>query len=402
MKIKISRSLMINIIPFLIIQVIIFIYSIITLIIFNPFFIIFFSFIIVANYYFIEKKTRKGKDFLYDMIKYQEDLKEKYGESIKKDLREIFYIIRNKSLFNFFNIELFIASLKYNLELKPKFITKEKGWRNNFYSTKKGIFRYSLIYQEIYEGQLLFLITYLMTILAIKNDHLFNIIEGLMGRADIKVNLKTQKEIVPVLQKIIINKEKELFCTILKNATSNHSLLNYKYNNPTDKNLNKFKHKIIRYLTTIGLDPVLTNAISKLSLEKVSEMKKYRSYFRNKLYSKDCSLNVKLNFLKSNGYDFSNWIEPILRNKFVHHLNISTVKLDDKTCGIKIIFGKNKNDIITINDYYDNLCKLYALTNFLFNHLFRSEDMHLVDYYHFKVSNKKILKALKNPNLIFP
>lgn len=367
----------------------------------NPHFI--FIYILLGTYFIFrfERDVRYGNGIVYYKIETQDKIKNIFQNRIEEEVKDLFHILGNQSLFHLFNIELFLASNKYDWDDKNRFFIKEKGWHRSYKSSKKAILRYSKKYQEIYEGKFLFLITFLTTIIAIKNDFYSLLVESYIKKKSIFLQKRTIQNIIPKVYEKIVKCDKAFIKDVINNNKKDYSLLKYIYSPLSRTNLEIDRKRVINFFGKINMDPKVINFLSNISMEEYDQMKKYQAYFRDLLYSKRCSINEKLDYLKENGYDFTNWINSMLRNKFVHHLNIMFVKNFDNTCGFKIIFGNYKNQIITASDYYKGLCEIYALADFLFIQLFnRPSAVKGKMGWRFSVDHG--IKALKNPNLNIP
>ncbi len=143
----------------------------------------------------------------------------------------------------------------------------------------------------------------------------------------------------------------------------------------------------------------IIKTFQNMSLDEFKKMVLYRNFLKSIL---DINLIKKLEFLRENGYSFNDWINKDLRDKFVHDLNIFYVKTEDGLCGAKIILGENRNKVFSIGEYYESLCKLKSLSNFLYNHLFRIEQKDSPDYSHYQISNVKLMKILQKNKFDFP
>ncbi|GAG70923.1 unnamed protein product, partial [marine sediment metagenome] len=185
-----------------------------------------------------------------------------------------------------------------------------------------------------------------------------------------RCNFSLTKNIIPKVYEKIVKCDKAFIKNVINNNKKDYSLLKFIYTPLSRKNLENDRKNVLNYFRKVNMDLKVIKYLSNISMDEYDQMKKYQAYFRDLLYSKRCSINEKLVYLKENGIDFTNWINTMLRNKFVHHLNFRFVKDDDKTCGFKIIFGKYKNLIIKTTDYYKGLCEIYALSDFLYIQLF--------------------------------
>jgi len=344
---------------------------------------------------------RYGNRILFYKIGIQNKIKKIFQNRIEGEMNDFFQIIGNKSLFHLFNIELFLASNKYDWDKKNRFLIKERGWHRTYKSSKKAIMRYSNKYQEIYEGRFLFLITFLTTIIAIKNDFYRLLIESYIKKKPILLQKRTIQNIIPKVYEKIVKCDEVFLKGVINNNKKKYSLLNYDYTNLSRTNLEINRKRVISYLREINMDQKVINLLSDISLEEYDQMKKFQAYFRNLLFSKNCSINEKLNYLKENGYDFTNWMDTRLRNKFIHHLNFIFIKDIDGTCGLKIIFGNYRNHIFKTSDYYKGLCKIRALSDFIYIQLFNNPSG-IKDKNRWKFSGDHAIKALKNPNLSIP
>lgn len=367
----------------------------------NPHFI--FMHILLCTYFIFrfERDVRYGNGIVYYKIETQDKIKNKFQNRIEEEMKDFFHILGNQSLFHLFNLELFLASNKYDWDDKNRFFIKEIGWHRSYKSSKKAILRYSKKYQEIYEGKFLFLITFLTTIIAIKNDFYSLLIESSIKKKSIFLQKKTIQNIIPKVYEKIVKCDKAFLNEIINNNKKDYSLMKFIYTPLRRRNLENDRKKVIAYFRKVNMDPKVIKILSNISMEEYNQMKKYQAYFRDLLYSKRCSINEKLKYLKENGFDFTNWINSMLRNKFVHHLNFRFVKEDDHTCGFKIIFGNYKNKRITTSDYFRGLCEIYALSDFLFIQLFnRPSEIKGKMGWRFSIDHG--IKALKNPNLNIP
>ncbi|MFX1366426.1 MAG: hypothetical protein ACFFCE_01770 [Promethearchaeota archaeon] len=371
----------------------------------------------------INKSIRTSNYALDEVIRFQKNLREKYGTKLKSDLYNIFYYIRNKSLFNFLLIEPFQSSLQLELKSKYKFMRKEKGWLSSFRSSEKALRRFNNLYKQLFENQLKFQISYLITLLSIKNKF-YNEIQKNLENGKILV---TENDISKrVLNQILINLREGYNFSIYKEKFPIFCIQEFKTTLPTDKNLMNFKRKFVNYLKRLNASINESNAIKKIvnriyskikyrynyvippeiitifqdmPLDEFKEMYSYKNFFMSIL---DYNLNDKLEYLKIEGYDFNDWINKDLRDKFVHDLDIFYIKMGDGLCGAKIVLGKNRNEIFSVEKYYNSLCKLKALCNFLYNHNFRVDQYNSNDFANYQLSNVKLMKVLQKNNFNFP
>ncbi len=368
----------------------------------------------------INKSVRKSSYALDEVVKFQKDLKEKYGTKLKSDVFIVFYIIRNKSLFNFLLIELFQSSLQLELKSKQKFMRKEKGWLNSFRSSEKALRRYYNLYKQLFENQLKFQISYMITILSIKNKFYDEI------QKNLKIILPKNDISGEVLHQILMKLREGFDFNIYKEKFPIFCIQEFKADLPTDENLINFKRKFVNYLKRLNIlmneDNIIKKAVNRIyskikyrydyvippeiireiqdmSLDEFKEIYIYKNFFMSIL---NYNLNDKIDYLKTNGYDFNDWINKSLRNKFVHDLDIFYIKMEDGSCGAKIVLGKNKNEVFSVEKYYESLCKLKALTNFLYNHIFRIDQYNSSDFVNYQLSNVKLMKVLQKNRFNFP
>jgi len=371
----------------------------------------------------INKSVRKSSYALDEVVKFQKDLREKYGTKLKSDVYNVFYIIRNKSLFKFLLIELLQSSLQLELKSKQKFMRKEKGWLNSFRSSEKALRRYNNLYKLLFENQLKFQISYMITILSIKNKFYDQIQKILENR---KIILPKNDRSGELLLQILMKLREGFDFNIYKAKFPIFCIQEFKADLPTDDNLMNFKRKFVNYLERLNISMNEGNIIKKvvnriyskikykhdyvippeiirkfqdMSLDEFKEIYSYKNFFMSIL---DHNLNNKIDYLKTNGYDFNDWINKDLRNKFVHDLDIFYIKMENGLCGAKIVLGKNKNEVFSVEKYYESLCKLKALANFIYNHIFRVDQYNSSDFINYQLSNVKLMKVLQRNRFNFP
>jgi len=375
------------------------------------------------SFYFLNNLMRMGNNSLDIIVKLQNELNKNYGSKIRFEVFNAFYFTGNASLFKFFLLELFHSSIKRDLRTKQKFMRKEKGWLNTFKSTEKALMRYDQLYKQLFENQLKFQISFLITLLSINMEYYAKMQKILEKSESVLIRNDMPKEII----KMILEKSKEGFD--YDSFIKSHPLLainNYRNKLPLDANLINFKRKFINYLIRLRayserekslkkfvnwilykinqrsynvIPPEIIKTFQEMELSEFRETYYYKIFFKSIL---EISLKEKLEYLKAIGLDFDDWIVKELRNKFVHELNIIYVETKNGLCGAKLISGTEKNRIFTIKEYFESLCKLKALTNYLYNHLFRIEQNKAFNYTIYQVSNIKLMKALRKNKYNFP
>ena len=312
----------------------------------------------------INRQNKEGRYIFYQIDKYKKELENQFGSKLKSELTEInYYILGNRRLFNYLFIDIFNASLKYRK------LYYAKGWKQNYKSSKKALEKYSDIFWKIYEGQFNFLITYLLTLIVIKNQYYLEIIECL------KNPNKPLKTTHRAFEKIGINiilrlKEGKNLNLYLNNEKKIFSLIEYRKNAPKDKNLFSYKREVIKILKKFKSDSKIVKYLNSMTLDDWKDLKIYKSFFMGCL---NYDMNKKFDFLKNNEFDFYDWVDKKFRDKSIHHINLSNVEMADKTCGKKIIMGKFKNTCLHVKDYCKAYCKIKAFSLFLESELFSSD-----------------------------
>ena len=112
------------------------------------------------------------------------------------------------------------------------------------------------------------------------------------------------------------------------------------------------------------------------------------------------SIKQKFNYLRKFNLDFEDWIIPLYRHNPAHHLNWMFIKSESKEACLKMLLGE-KGKTVSIEEYWDYLCKLDALRFFLFKKLFNNPDVFkgkTAQYYKFSI--KKLNKNIRNRNKI--
>jgi len=353
------------------------------------------------------------------MVEFQRELRDRYEREISEEVEIFFLLIRNKSLLPFLLIETFQSSIQIDLMSKQKSIRQEKGWLKTFKSSKKALMRFNQLYKTIFENQLKFLISYLTLILSII-DHI--ILANKSKENKQLLLIKYDKKIHFICAKTnsfyeeIISKYPNLAFMNFNTELPNERNLEIKKNRFIQKleKLNEFdkvKNIIFRKLKSLYskikygqidiIPPEIIEVFKDISREYFGEILKYSRFFS---YILNLSLVEKLNFLKNHNYDFRDWVNKDLRNKFVHDLDILYIKKENKLCGAKIISGRNRNSIISIEQFFESLCRLKALTNFLYNHIFGSKKARIKtpSISNYKLSNVNLMKTIVNNPTLFP
>lgn len=328
------------------------------------FFIIFYSIITPFNANIINRQNKEGRYIFYQIDKYKKELENQFGSKLKSELTEIsYYILGNRRLFNYLFIDIFNASLKYRK------LYYANGWKQNYKSSKKALEKYSDIFWKIYEGQFNFLITYLITLIVIKKQYYLDIIDCLKNpNKSLKTTRRAfEKMGLNIILRLNGSKNLKLYSDNKKNL---FSLIECRKNTPKDKNLFSYKNKVIKILKKFKPDSKIVKYLNSMTLDDWKDIKIYKVFFMGCL---NYNMNQKFNFLKYNEFDFYDWVEKKFRDKSIHHLNLSNVEMEDKTCGKKIIKGKFKNTCLHIRNYWDAYCKIKALCLFLESELFSSD-----------------------------
>ena len=332
----------------------------------------------------------------YNKIRhYMDGLEENYGELLRKDLIEIDLLLSNERHFVFLFFELFVSAFKYSLEVRENFYVRDKGWiKRSYKSSRNALMRYLFIYTRTYEGIFQFFITYLIELIMIKRNFYYKVKESVLNNVALKLNTIEAFNYLREMFKSKFETPEEIIN--LSELEKRFFNLNKYFSNPASlKNIDKKKNGIIKSFQRMRLDPVIIECFEKFNNQNLQNILWYKYCFYDIYQNR--TINTKLDFLKENNYDFNNWIIPQLRHKSVHHLNWIFVRTDRGECGIKIIIGELKGNTYDIHNYWDYLCRLYALSFFLIKNLiYRENILSKNESKEFSISLKKINKFFKN------
>ncbi len=332
----------------------------------------------------------------YNKIRhYMDGLEENYGELLRKDLIEIDLLLSNERHFVFLFFELFVSAFKYSLEVRENFYVRDKGWiKRSYKSSRNALMRYMFIYTRTYEGIFQFFITYLIELIMIKRNFYYKVKESVLNNVALKLNTIEAFNYLREMFKSKFETPEEIIN--LSELEKRFFNLNKYFSNPASlKNIDKKKNGIIKSFQRMRLDPVIIECFEKFNNQNLQNILWYKYCFYDIYQNR--TINTKLDFLKENNYDFNNWIIPQLRHKSVHHLNWIFVRTDRGECGIKIIIGELKGNTYDIHNYWDYLCRLYALSFFLIKNLiYRENILSKNESKEFSISLKKINKFFKN------
>jgi len=250
-----------------------------------------------------------------------------------------------------------------------------------------------ILYMKKYEGPFLFLITYLITLIAIKRDYFYQVQDSIINKKPVWMNERIANCIT---EKILINLQSNIgFYTFDDKDKTQFSVNSRRQGaNITNKKLEKIRDNTILYLQKINFDSNLISVLEKFHLTYWKEMKIIKDFFIEVL---GFSIKQKLNYLRKFNVDFEDWIIPLYRHTPAHHLNWMFFKSKSKEACLKMLL-REKGEI-SIEEYWDYLCKLDALRFFLFKKLFRNPDVFkgkTAQYY--KISIKKLNKSIRNIN----
>jgi len=344
----------------------------------------------------ILKNHRRGVNTLSKISNYIKELETQFGKKIDEELREIKQILGNLHLFYTLIIDLFNSALKYDVEFRKDFFTKEFGWYKYYKSSKKALDRYMILYMKKYEGPFLFLISYLITLIAIKRDYFYQVQDSIINKKPIWINERIANY---ATEKILKNLESNIGFYIFDNKDKSQFSVNNRRQgaNIKNKNLEKIRGNTIQYLQEINFDSNLILILEKFHLASWKEMKIIKDFFIEVL---GFSIKQKLNYLSKFNLDFEDWIIPLYRHTPAHHLNWMFFKSESKEASLKMLL-REKGKTVSIEEYWDYLCKLDALRFFLFKKLFNNPDVFkgkTAQYY--KISIKKLNKNIRNINKI--
>lgn len=388
-----------NVIP-IIVFVSISIYSIFRIFEYNSLLIIIGTLIsliiaIILIRHYIVNLVKTGFNNCNKIRHYMEELEENYGELLRNDLTENELLLSNERHYIFLFFELIVSAFKYSLEVRENFYVRDKGWiKRSYKSSRNALMRYLFIYSRTYEGVFQFFITYLIVLIMIKRNFYYKVKESVLNNSALKLNtIKAFYYLHKMFKSKFETPEEIINLSELEKRFFN---LNQYFSDPASlKNINKKKNGIIKSFQRMRLDPVLIECFEKFNNQNMQNILWYKYCFYDIYQNR--TIKAKMDFLKENHYDFDNWIIPQLRHKSVHHLNWIFVKTERAECGIKIIIGELKGNTYEVHNYWDYLCRLYALCFFLIkNMIYRENILFKNESTEFSISLKKINKFFKN------
>jgi len=240
------------------------------------------------------KRHRRGVNTFDKIINYIKELETQFGKQIDEELREIKKILGNLHLFYTLIIDLFSSALKYDVEFKKDFFKKEFGWYKYYKSSKKALDRYMILYMKKYEGPFLFLLSYLVTLIAIKRDYFYRVQDSIINKKPIWINERianyaTEK----IIKNLIANKG---FYAFDSKDKSQFSVNNRRQGtNIKNKTLEKIRGSTIHHLQEINFDSNLILILERFYLTSWKEMKIIKDFFIEVLRF---SIKQKFNYLR--------------------------------------------------------------------------------------------------------
>ena len=152
---------------------------------------------------------------------------------------------------------------------------KEKGWLNSFRSSEKALRRYNNLYKLLFENQLKFQISYMITILSIKNKFYDQIQKILENR---KIILPKNDRSGELLLQILMKLREGFDFNIYKAKFPIFCIQEFKADLPTDDNLMNFKRKFVNYLERLNISMNEGNIIKKVVNRIYSKIKYKHDY----------------------------------------------------------------------------------------------------------------------------